>query len=102
MHPDNWVVLKITHPNRESVYKILAGWTGGYLDGSSWRLNSGVVKTEIDGDYFHFYGESGSVYICHKDRERLSVVTTGTLHWMTIEGEKQGILVEVVKCETMI
>ena len=68
--PDNWVIVKIAHPD-EVIYKILGGWSGGYLDGDSWRLNSGITKVEEDGDYFIFHGYSGSAYQCHKDAEAL-------------------------------
>jgi hypothetical protein len=68
MIPDNWVVLKIK-PGKGMFpfYKVLAGWSGGYLDEDSWRLNSGITEVEEDGDYYEFYGESGSVYLCHKE-----------------------------------
>jgi hypothetical protein len=39
--PDNWVVLKINHEGK-TLYKVLAGWIGGYLNGDSWRMNSGM------------------------------------------------------------
>lgn len=64
--PDNWVVLKISVPGQHTVYKVLAGWSGGYLDGDSWRMNSGVTEVTEDGDYLLFHGYSGSVYRCHK------------------------------------
>jgi hypothetical protein len=65
--PDRWVVLKINSPSRSSpLYKVFAGWSGGYLDGDSWKLNSGITKVEEDGDYLLFHGHSGSVYKCHK------------------------------------
>ena len=60
--PDNWVVVKVD----EDFYKVLAGWSGGYLDGDCWRLNSGISEVKDDGDYWLFIGESGSVYQCHK------------------------------------
>ena len=60
--PDNWVVVKVD----EDFYKVLAGWSGGYLDGDSWRLNSGISEVKDDGDYWLFIGASGSVYQCHK------------------------------------
>jgi len=68
-NPDNWVILKI--PTALTVsgffYKVLAGWSGGYLDGDSWRMNSGIVNCTYEEGYYFFYGESGSCYICHKD-----------------------------------
>ena len=65
--PDRWVVLKINSPSRSSpLYKVFAGWSGGYLDGASWKLNSGITKVTEDGDHLLFHGHSGSVYKCHK------------------------------------
>lgn len=69
--PDNWVVLQIN--NKELLYKVLAGWSGSYTTGSSWRLNSGITKVKKEGDYYLFYGYSGSVYKCHKDSYRLTM-----------------------------
>lgn len=64
--PDNWVVLKLMPDGYPPTYKVLAGWSGGYLDGDSWRMNSGITCVEEDGDYINFYGASGSCYSCHK------------------------------------
>jgi hypothetical protein len=61
--PDNWVVIKVD----EDLYKVLAGWSGGYLDSDCWKLNSGITKVEEDGEYWLFIGNSGSVYQCHKE-----------------------------------
>jgi hypothetical protein len=76
--PDNWVILKIVLPG-EVNYKVLAGWSGGYLDGDSWRMNSGITKVEEEGDYFLFHGYSGSIYRCHKDAEALRSNIAGIL-----------------------
>ena len=66
MHfPDNWTVIKIKGDDPH--YRVLAGWSGGYAQGDSWKLNSGIVKVEDDGLHWLFYGDSGSVYHCHKD-----------------------------------
>ena len=61
--PDNWVVLKIPDG-----FKVFATWAGGYLDGDSWRLNSGIKEVEEDEDNYYFIGFSGSCYMCHKKR----------------------------------
>lgn len=63
--PDNWVVIKIKGDDPH--YRVLAGWSGGYLDGDSWRMNSGVTKVTLEGNHFKFWGSSGSCYVCHKD-----------------------------------
>ena len=77
-HPDSWVVLKVkagkgTFP----FYKVLAGWSGGYLDGDSWRMNSGITEVKEDGDYYEFYGSSGSCYRCHKEQYQLRMNNAG-------------------------
>ena len=59
--PSNWVVIKTV-----DTYKILAGWSGGYLTSDSWRINSGIMSIYDDQEYFYFTGFNGSVYKCHK------------------------------------
>ena len=63
--PDNWVVVKIN--TKIPHYRVVAGWSGGYASGSSWRVNSGITKVTKDKDYFFFHGATGSCYQCHKD-----------------------------------
>ena len=67
-NPDCYVVIRMTHKDKV-FYKVLGGWAGSYLYGSSWRLNSGIDKCEYDigSDSWLFYGASGSVYKCHHD-----------------------------------
>jgi hypothetical protein len=62
--PDKWAIVKIT--GTDPHYRVFGSWSGGYLDGDSWRMNSGVVAVEEDGDYYFFKGHSGSTYQCHK------------------------------------
>jgi hypothetical protein len=63
--PDRWVMLKFESAG-QITYKILGSWGGGYTQGQSWQLNSGVVKIEEEDNHYLFYGYSGSVYKCHK------------------------------------
>ena len=65
-YPYKWVVLKITYKS-EIIYKVLAGFAGGYLYGNSWQINSGVESVEMHDDRICFNGFSGSKYICHPD-----------------------------------
>ena len=76
--PDNWVVLKIKEGKLDrGFYKVLAGWSGGYLDGDYWRMNSGITEVTEDGDYYEFYGQTGSRYRCHKKGYRLTMANCG-------------------------
>lgn len=63
--PDNWVVIKFLDDDPH--YRVLAGWSSGYTTGSSWRMNSGIVRAEHDEDYIKFVGSSGSSYKCHAE-----------------------------------
>ena len=80
-NPDSWVVIKMTNKG-ETFYKVLGGWAGGYLNGSSWRLNSGIEKAELNNSVYKFYGASGSVYNCSKGSYGLRMSTTGTWNEM--------------------
>lgn len=64
--PDYWQIIKIEHKDSQPVYKVFATFTGGYLDGDSWKLNSGIVKVEEHDDHYDFFGYSGSCYRCKK------------------------------------
>ncbi len=73
-NPDSWVILKMVYKD-QTFYKLLVGWSGGYLNGDSWRLNSGIEKVKLDNDRYKFYGSSGSVYSCHKNEYGLRMST---------------------------
>jgi hypothetical protein len=62
--PDNWVVIKFKGDDPH--YRILAGWSGGYLNGDAWRMNSGITDVEEDPNAFRFRGATGSWYTCIK------------------------------------
>ena len=63
--PEEWVLVRIT--GTDPHYSVFGSWRGGYLHGDSWRMNSGVVAVEEDGDFYIFKGGSGSTYACHKE-----------------------------------
>ena len=62
---DNWVVIKMKGDDPH--YRVLAGTSGGYLYGDSWRMNSGITKVEEEETLYYFYGSSGSSYCCYKE-----------------------------------
>lgn len=63
--PDSWAPVLIESKEHGSVYKILAGWYGGYLGSDSWKLSSGVEKIIVseDGTALTMPQSSGSTYI---------------------------------------
>jgi hypothetical protein len=64
-YPDNWVVIRLKGDDPH--YRVLVGWSGGYTQGDSWRMNSGITSAEEKNSYYSFYGSSGSCYVCHKE-----------------------------------
>ena len=90
-NPDNWVVLKVKEGKGTfPFYKVLAGWSGGYLSSDSWRINSGVTEVKEDGDYYEFYGESGSCYRCHKECYGLRMNNAGVYKDLCLQQEFGG------------
>ena len=70
--PDSWVIVKIQSEKDGTIYKVLAGWSGSYLYGASWKLSSGIVTFEDKGEYYESLQDSGSTYILYKSSERMS------------------------------
>jgi hypothetical protein len=84
--PDKWIIIKGT-VNNKTIFKVLAGWSGSYLEGQSWRINSGITKVEVNDDSYLFHGHSGSVYKCRKTGYGTNGIMNGILdQTLTIEG----------------
>ena len=83
--PHYWTVLRIEYPS-ETVYRLLGSWASSYLQGSSWRLNSGIEKAvKLDKNYIEFHGSSGSVHRCHKGFYGVHVESLGVLEKLVRE-----------------
>ena len=93
--PDSWVILEVNHEG-EQFQKILAGWSGGYLDGDEWRMSSRIkeININIEKDYIVVKTESGSVYNLHKDLQGLCMSNVGIYNELK---EKFGDAVEIVE-----
>ena len=76
--PDSWVVVKIQSEKYETIYKVLAGWSGSYLYGASWKMSSGIVTFEDKGEYYESLQDSGSTYVLYKSSERMSAIVAST------------------------
>ncbi len=82
--PDRWLLVECG-----DIHRVFASFTGGYLDGDSWRLNSGIDRVEIDEDgNFLFHGYSGSVYKCHKDCYGTTGYGASVLHALGLKALK--------------
>lgn len=99
--PDRWVIIKITSEDEVS-YKVFATWFGGYLDGDSWKVNSGIVRVEEEGDYLKFFGHSGSCYECPKSESTYGTnfYTQGVLDNMISKSTELGHQMELMPSDT--
>ena len=94
---DNWVVIKMKGDDPH--YRLLVGTSGGYLDGDSWRINSGITEVNETNDYYYFKGSSGSEYRCGKDSYTLRMNTS---HIWTRLQKLHGDKVEMMPEDTDI
>ena len=93
--PDNWVIIKMKGDDPH--YRVLAGWSGGYTQGSSWRMNSGITAVNETDDYYYFKGLSGSEYRCGKNSYTLRMNNAHI--WAQIQ-ELHGDVVELMPEDT--
>jgi len=92
---DNWVIIKFKGDDPH--YRVLAGWSGGYINGDSWRMNSGIVEVNETDDYYYFKGSSGSEYKCNKESYRLKM--NNARIWSQLQ-ELHGDAVELMPEDT--
>jgi hypothetical protein len=89
-NPDKWVVVKITALDNPPIHKVFACWFGGYLDGDSWKLNSGITTVKENTDYYFFDGSSGSCYACRKGMYGTNLYGQGVLNNLIDKIERLG------------
>ena len=94
--PDCWVVVKIEGKNVPLTYKVFACWRGGYLNGDSWKLNSGIKAVTEGEDNWLFEGFSGSIYKCFKERYGMHMYGSGILNDIICKSEEVEVNVEVM------
>lgn len=97
--PDCWVVVRVKSATT-SVDKVLAGWYGGYLNGDSWKLSSGIMQTEEFDDRYEFSNHSGSLYVCYKNCERMSGIMAAQYSYyeeqFALQPPDEGYGIEVI------
>lgn len=98
---DNWVIIRIKDPQDDKIagWKVLIGWSGGYADGDSWRMNSGIKSWEEFDDHYLFHGYSGSAYKCNKGSEKVRMNIAGVINQLHKTGLAQWIHFEEFKEE---
>ena len=94
--PDKWLVIKIEGGEFPLTYKVFACWYGGYLNGDSWKMNSGITKVTKEEDCYLFEGYSGSVYKCHKNTYGSNMYGHGVLQNIINKSKEAGVNVEIM------
>jgi hypothetical protein len=97
--PDKWQIVKLTHDGAVH-YRVFGVWYGGYTQGDSWKLNSGIVKAALKDEFYHFEGSSGSIYVCHKNTYGTSSYGFSVLSNLIEDSAKLDTDIEVLPEET--
>lgn len=100
-NPDVWVILRIIQEGTDPIYKVLAGWYGGYAGSNSWQLNSGITKVIEEEHYYDVVGYSGSIYRCPKGVERMSMLTS-SVYQSWIDKADTDAKIEVVNMKDIL
>ena len=94
-NPDKWSILKFKG-KEDTWYKVMGSWYGGYLDGDSWRLSSGLERIEESGEFYLMHNFSGSIYKCHKNMEGMNMTAAGVFETAKKEGAKNNVEVTAI------
>lgn len=92
--PDCWVVFE-TDGNNIQYKRVLAGWHGDYVSGSSYRRSTPIVEEAEDEHNLIFKTRSGSTYICRKNAEALMGATSEVYQAIKQAGDEAGIKVKL-------
>jgi len=100
--PNGWNIIEQVLDSKTDYY-VFGSFSGGYLDGDSWRRNSGIKKIEEHEEYYLIHGFSGSVYKCYKNGEgRISVYNVGVLAHMCENSIPQATVVMLEDMKNLI
>lgn len=100
-YPDRWVIIKLNLVKEpKPLYKVLIGLSGSYTEGDAWRVSSGIVNINEQGDIYFIYNHSGSQYICYKESEGMNAIMDGIFNMFSQEIEKlKSGTIEIVPIE---
>lgn len=97
--PDKWVVIKIINGDN-TIFKVVGTWYGGYLGADRYKFNSGITEIAEYEDLIHFYGASGSCYICNKHEYGTNMFTQGIINELIEDSKKLNVQIEIIPSNT--
>jgi len=93
--PNKWVVIKVA--NKAGVFhRVFGCWYGGFKDGDSWRINSGITNVTIDNDIYSFHGYTKSVYKCSLGLYGTNSYGGAVLNNFIKDAKKEGTVIEIL------
>lgn len=99
--PNNWQLVHVIPKDTSAAYyRILAGWSGSFIYGNSWKLSSGCEQVIDEGDSWRVPQSSGSVYILSKNSEKPSVATVGVLK--SVMQQNTDVVLEVISMKDFV
>ena len=72
--PDCWTLVDL-----QDHVRVLAAWYGGFAGADRWKASSGIEQVVEHDNHYEVHNASGSVYVCHKNIERLNSLTRSVL-----------------------
>lgn len=91
--PSKWVIIK-ADDGEQTVYKVLAWFSGSYTWGESWKLSSGITQITQQDGWYKITNYSGSTYVCNCESEELSGYTAQVFE--TIKESNQSVQVTII------
>src|SRR6185503_426947 len=92
--PDRWVLLEISNDGHVT-HKVFGTWFGGYVDGESWRLNSGITRVHrTKNKGFAVEGYSGSEYQIRESNYGTTGYTGGVVEGFVAQSSAIRLLKE--------
>ena len=91
--PDKWCLVRID----DELTKVMATWSGGYLDGDRWKLNSGIKEVKSTEDSFLITGYSGLIYECRKSAYGINTYGAAVLKGAELSPMKECAALRMLK-----
>lgn len=102
-NPDRWVITKITTEKYGVVYKLLAGWYGGFAGSDSWRMNSGIESIKrLNASEYEVLGYSGTTYVVNSNTNGLSSLMHSVYNSFVEDIKEINGTIEILDIETVI
>lgn len=101
--PNRWVIVEIVVSASTVIRKVLAGWSGGYLDADNWRMSSGITKVVEHDDRYDVHNQSGSTYTCFKSAVGVTSLSGSILNNLSNQADERGdVSIKIIDIKDLI